>query len=192
MGQNEEQQYDLGLVTTYLPCVVLCVRASILVCWIYGVRAYIDSQVVVTLICGLVYFDAWQFRRNAFDRACGHLCVCAIAAIVQSHRCTHGSFIVEYSSILLWLCDLAWGVLSTFDVLGYILGVRMHIALPVKILVLSALASTHTHLQCSGTQLPDMLSRSVVYVLLCSMLIFCGPMTQNFDRNAHSSNVLHV
>ena len=68
----------------------------------------------------------------------------------------------------------------------------MHIALPVKILVLSALASTHTHLQCSGTQLPDMLSRSVVYVLLCSMLIFCGPMTQNFDRNAHSSNVLHV
>ena len=192
MGQQEETQYDLTLVTTYLPCVVLCVRACVLVCAVYAVRAYLDPQVVLMLVCCCVYLDAWTFRRNAFDRTCGHLCVCAIAVLVQSHRCTHTLFGSEYSSLLLWICDLVWGVLSAFDVVGAILGVRVHISLSIKILMLSALATTHTHLQCVGAYLPDMLSRTLLYFLLCAMLIFCGPMTPNFDRNAHNNNVLHV
>ena len=192
MGKQEEQHYDLSLVTTYLPCVVLCMRGFLLVTGLYFARVYVEPQTCVILVCGLVYLDAWQFKRNAFDRTCGHLCLCAMATLAQSHHCVENTYISQYNSLLLWLCDLVWGVLSAFDVVGAILGMRSPVMPSAKICLLTALATTHTHFQCQGTHLPDMLLRTLLYYLLCAMLIFCGPMIPNFDRNAHNSNVLHV
>lgn len=192
MGHKEEIQYDLTLVSTYLPFIVLAVRATLLVSYMFMVRAYVDFQVVFVISCGFVYLDAWFFRRNVFDRTCGHLCVCAVATLVQSHHCSHSSWTVEYNSVLLWICDLTWGVLSGFDVVSAILGLKTHVPLSVKIMLLSILASTHTHLQCSGSSYADMLSRTMLYIVLCAMLIFCGPLTPNFDRNVYNNNVLHV
>ena len=174
---------DFALVTTYLPIVGLALRASLLVSalyWsMYTVRMPFAS--VLMLSASVVYVDS-IFMRSQLDKEAGHLSLCALAVLTQQHarQCT------DAMSVALCINDLMWSVFASVEVVGHVSTLRTPTSANVKTLIACAFASLHAVLDCFAMDMPQMLSRAVLFYVLCSLVMLCSPFAPKSDRSSCS------
>ena len=107
MGGHENLKFDFTLVTTYLPIVSLCTRASFLVIILYFLMEslHIPFSCTLMITACLIFLDTWLNRQNIFDSACGHLYLCALAIVTQPQKIVVCTDTVQLVS---WVVDLIW------------------------------------------------------------------------------------
>ena len=186
-GRTSEARHDFALVTTYLPIVGLTLRASMLICiifWcLYTVRLPFSAVLMVS--CSLVYVDSLLLGTQHFDRACGHLCLCALAVLTQQHElpCSDSRAIVQL------IVDLLWSVFASAEVVSQTTLMRTHLPLHVKLGLGCIFASAHVIFTCAALSFLETLLRGTLYYVLCSLVVLCKPLS-HVDRRVDSA--LHL
>ena len=176
-------KFDFSLVTTYLPILSLCFRASLMVALIYTSKDILSlpAPTLIMLTACLLFLDAWLNRNNVFDVTCGHLYICALALMIQPTEiepCPDGV------QIALWLVDFAWCLVSSFEVCCCAWDIRLSIHIIIKVLLVQVLGIAHVLLSCgSGAQVIalEMLLRVLVYYMLASIVILSGPFMKGLN-----------
>ena len=185
MGGVENMKFDFSLVTTYLPILSLCFRASSLVGLIYVSKDTLSlpAPTLLMLTACLLFLDAWVNRNNVFDVTCGHLYICGLALMIQH---TEVQPCTDAVQIALWLVDFAWCLLSSFEVCCCAWDIRLKIHIIIKILLVQILAIAHVILTCGSSAqvtVVEMLLRVLVYYMLASIVILSGPFMKGLDWN---------
>jgi hypothetical protein len=168
-----EQDVNFQLVSTYLPLVVLLLRAGTLV--VTSNLAALLSPAPNTLVmalCALAYFDAYAFRNSKLSVACGSLCPVALCLVV-GHTTLATELCAETSSVVaLWAVDLAWAV-SSSSFLGIVV---FRGGAPVDVAYASAAWAlcgvVHAQMNCVVPDLAQVLGRTLVYYVSCSLYFF--------------------
>ena len=173
--EREAALYDFALVATYLPILGLALRSSLLTSTIFWClyTARLPFQGVLMLAGSVVYVDSLLLGTRHFDRACGHLCLCALAVLAQqiSRPCS------DVYSIVLLLNDLLWSVFASAEVVSSTSLVGTCVPVHVKLVVGCAFASMHVLVSCAAPSLLEMLSRAVLYYVLCALIVLCAPLS---------------
>ena len=185
MGGVENMKFDFSLVTTYLPILSLCFRASSLVGLIYVSKDTLSlpAPTLLMLTACLLFLDAWVNRNNVFDVTCGHLYICGLALMIQH---TEVQPCTDAVQIALWLVDFAWCLLSSFEVCCCAWDIRLKIHIIIKILLVQILAIAHVILTCRSNAkvtVVEMLLRVLVYYMLASIVVLSGPFMKGLDWN---------
>lgn len=164
--------HDFALVTTYLPILGLTLRSSLLVSvlfWcLYTVR--LPFQAVLMVASSLVYVDGLLLG-SRFDRACGHLCLCALAVLTQQHERSCS----DARSVALLINDLLWSVFASAEVVSSTALAHPQLPLHVKLVLGCVFACAHVLCNCAVVGLLEMLARGVLYYVLCSLIVLCAP-----------------
>lgn len=183
----EATLHDFALVTTYLPILGLTLRASLLVSVMYWsmYTAHVSFPAVIMLSASIVYLDSLALQ-SQLDKACGHLCLVALAVLTQQH----GRLCSDAETVVLWVSDLLWSVCSSAEVVSVVTTLRSNVPSHIKVLIGCAFASTHVLFNCSAMSMFEMLSRAVLFYVLCSLMILCSPFAPPADRSTCS--VLHL
>jgi hypothetical protein len=178
---------DFALVTTYLPILGLTLRSSLLISVLFWCihTVKLHSQAVLMLTSSLVYVDA-LFLGSRFDRACGHLCLCALAVLTQQHE----RLCSDARSVVLLINDLLWSVLASSEVVCSTTVANQQLPQHVKLVLGCVFASTHVISNCAVVGFLEMLARGVLYYVLCSLIVLCAPFCPNPDRGG--KGVLHL
>jgi hypothetical protein len=186
---SEAALHDFALVTTYLPILGLTLRSSLLISvlfWcLYTVR--LPFQAVLMLASSLVYVDGLLLG-SRFDRACGHLCLCALAVLTQQHE--HSCSDVR--SAVLLINDLLWSVFASAEVVSSTAAARPQAPLHVKLVLGCVFASAHVLCNCAVVGLLEMLARGVLYYVICSLIVLCAPFCPGPERAGRGASVLHL
>ena len=128
----------------------------------------------------IVYVDGLLLR-SQLDRACGHLCLCALAVITQQH----GRVCSDAETVVLWVGDLLWSVCASAEIVGTVSSIRTRMPVHVKVFVACAFVSTHVLFRSSAMSLIEMHSRAVLLRALLahdsvqSLRAACGPQHVN-------------
>jgi hypothetical protein len=183
----EATLHDFALVTTYLPIIGLTLRAAILVSCMYWCMytVHIPFSGVIVLSASVVYVDALLLN-SQLDRAAGHLCLVALAVATQQH----GRECSDVGTVLTWVCDLLWSACTSAEVISSVSALRNNVPTTVKVLAGCAFACAHVLLACSQMNALEMLVRAVLFYVLCSLVVLCGPFAPPPDRC--SCSVLHL
>lgn len=195
MRRHDNTLYDFSLVSTYLPVLVLVSRGAMCVAainWLV-VSMGTQHQAVLMLCVSVVYIDCLLMHNNQFDRACGHLCLCALSVLTQQQYrvCSNTE------TVLLLMCDLLWSACASVEVVVRTAGVRLHVSTLSKVVICCMFASTRVALNCEAMGLMQGIFRSTLYYILCSLLLLCGPFVPQSERAAalpawHSSSVVYI
>ena len=188
---SEAMLHDFALVTTYLPILGLTLRAALLVSFVYWCMhsAALSFPGVIMLTASIVYLDSMLMRSHT-DMASGHLCLCALAVLTQqsARQCSDGGMLA------MMVIDLVWSTLVSADMVGSIIGVRMHLSPQSKALLACAFASAHVLVGCSSIAFFEMLMRAVLFYVLCAIVILCAPFVPSAHSGSERSacSVLHL
>ena len=178
-------KFDFSLVTTYLPILSLCFRAGCLVALIYTSKDILSmpGPTLLMLTACLLFLDAWLNRNNVFDATCGHLYICGLALMTQPTKIEVCSDSVQ---VALWLIDLIWCLLSSFEICCIAWDIRLKIHIIVKVFMVQALGIAHVLFQCGPSAKVtalEMVLRVLVYYLLASIVILSAPFMKGLDWN---------
>jgi hypothetical protein len=188
---SEAMLHDFALVTTYLPILGLTLRAALLVSFVYWCMYSVALTFpgVIMLTASIVYLDSMLMRSHT-DMASGHLCLCALAVLTQqsARQCSDGGMLA------MMIIDLVWSTLVSADMVGSIIGVRVHLSPQSKALLACAFASAHVLVGCSSIAFFEMLMRAVLFYVLCAIVILCAPFVPLAHSGSERSacSVLHL
>lgn len=181
----DTMHYDFTLVWTYLPVLIIILRSvfflSFLYLWLFAIN--MSPQGVLMLCASIIYIDSLIMHSNHFDRSCGHLCACALSVLTQ-HSSTlerHGSPMDE---IVVVACDLLWSVCAGVEVLTQTTELSTSMSHLTKVVICCTFASTRVIFSSTSLGFLDMILRSALYYVLCSVLILCTPLVRRHDRSA--------
>jgi hypothetical protein len=76
----------------------------------------------IMLSASMVYLDSLALR-SQLDKACGHLCLSALAVLTQQH----GRQCSDAETVVLWVSDLLWSVCSSAEVVSAISSMRSQV-----------------------------------------------------------------
>lgn len=179
---SEAILHDFALVTTYLPILGLTVRAKILVCLIYWCLYTVRVPAAgVTMLCAsTIYMDAMLLNSH-LDKACGHLCLVALAVLTQQNarECS------DAGVVALLVCDLLWSVCTSAEVCSTLCSWRVHVPVSVKVFAACLFACGHVLLACVPVSMLEMLVRAVLFYILGALVVLCAPFAAHQDRSAH-------
>ena len=136
---------------------------------------------VLMLRASVVYVDS-IFLLSQLDKEAGHLSLCALAVLTQQHarQCT------DAMSVAFCINDLMWNVFVSVEVVGHVSTLRTPTSANVKTLIACAFASLHAVLDCFAMDMPEMLSRAVLFCVLCSLVMLCSTFAPKSDRSSCS------
>ena len=109
MRWHDNPPYDFSLVSTYFPVIVLIFRSTVFVSLMFSIATNIklaEQGIFMITVCA-VYIDSMFMNEQNFDRACGHLCVCALSLVTQlgtqeQRLCNNSQTLIIVSCDLLW------------------------------------------------------------------------------------------
>lgn len=166
--------YDFMLVTTYIPVLSLCVRSTLFVFTVHWltVTFWLPWHVLVVFAACVVYIDACMMKSLSVDRACGYLCMCALAVLAQpsahvATACTEGT------AFFLMGQNLVWSFLSTFEIVSCVTGVHAKIPFIAKVVIVSIMALMHASIACTPVGVLEMMCRAIVFYVMCAMAMMC-------------------
>ena len=115
MRWHDKEPYDFSLVSTYFPVLLLVLRNSFCVLFIYFTSVFLGlpQQPLLMLTACYVYLDIFLMWDSHFDRATGHLCVCALAILTQQQQIKCGNS----EALILIVCDLLWSACAGVEVI---------------------------------------------------------------------------
>ena len=191
MGAVDHMKFDLALVTTYLPIVSLCSRATILVCTLYFLRDSLQLPLTTCLMLAacLVFLDCWHFQHSVFDHTSGHLFLCALAILTQQNTI---SICTENMHMLSLIIDFVWCLFASFELCSCIWNLRIKLSMLLKVLIVQGMAMTHTIFACgsnSNYSIVEMLLRVVLYYVITAVVILSGPYLAGADKTHYRVSV---
>jgi hypothetical protein len=190
MRWHDNAPYDFSLVSTYFPVLVLVARGTfcvVLMNWITTTLGLELQTVCMVTVC-FVYIDSILMHDNNFDRACGHLCMCALAILTQQQ----GRVCSSTESVLVIVCDLLWSACAGVEVILRTTGGRMQGKQLNKIVLSCAFACTRVGLSCNALGFVQSIFRTWLYYVLCSLLLLCSTFLPHNDSLLHSSSVVYI
>ena len=191
-SREKVETYDFLLVTTYVPVLWLCTRATITVLLVHWLVFFLEVpwHAVAMVTACVVYVDAWMMRSHSMDSTCGYMCACALALLTQplKQRCP------ESASAMLWFEDLAWSFVATFEVVGSVSGIFVPLPFALKILIGGALAVFHVLGSCASTGALEMVLRAVLFYVMCAVCVLCLKFTnvREAERKNYTSMIPHA
>lgn len=190
MRWHDNAPYDFSLVSTYFPILFLIIRSTCFVCvifWISTVTNLRENGIVIITTC-VVYLDSIFFHEQHFDRACGHLCVCALSFVTQQHQSVCGNS----QNLILLGCDLLWSACVSVEVIlrtTRTLKDSQHLQ---KIFVCCIFICMRVILNCDRLGFMEALLRTFLYNLVCAILLFCSTLMPHSDAILHSNAVVFL
>ena len=183
--------YDFSLVSTYFPVLLLVVRSSICVSAIYWITSILGlpQQALLMFTVCIVYIDSLMMHDNSFDRACGHLCVCALAVLTQQQQQAVCS---SSETVLMIVCDLLWSACAGVEVILRTTRVRMHGQQLNKTILCCCFACVRVAINCSSLGFMQAMCRTWLYNILCALLLLCSAFLPHQDGVLHTSSVVYI
>jgi len=192
-----EDSFDLHLVRSYMPLLLLLMRSLMLVLAAHAVAPLVDHINLFVVLSILVYFDALCFWRDSLNRAAGFLLPTAFVIYANFRNeqawpadsaCVRPLQLVPYL-----VADVAWAASSSV----VFVSVCMQVPLRVRILTMSVawaiMAVTHVMLRClQPFMLPELLGRLLLYYVGSAFFFLSSMLLPGIDRNMHSFSVVHV
>ena len=187
----EHMKFDLALVTTYLPILSLCSRATVLVCTLYLLRdsLLLPPTTILMVAACLVFLDSWHFQHSVFDHTCGHLFLCALAVLTQQ---TSASNCMENVHVLRLIIDFVWCLLASFELCSSIWNLRIKLSMLLKVLIVQCMAVAHVMFSCginSHYSILETLLRVVLYYVMTAVVILSGPYLAGADKTHYRVSV---
>jgi hypothetical protein len=189
MRWHDNAPYDFSLVSTYFPVLLLVVRSSFCVTAIYWITSILDLEqqsLLIFTVC-IVYVDSVIMHENQFDRACGHLCMCALAVLTQQHETVCGST----ETVLIMVCDLLWSACAGVEVILRTTRRTQGQHLQ-KTLLCCCFACTRVALNCNALGFMQAMCRTWLYNVLCSLMLLCSPFLPHYDGLLHFNSVIYI
>lgn len=190
MQWHDNTPYDFALVSTYLPFVVLIARGSVYVVAIYWLSSLtLSIQGLAMITVSAVYVDCLCMHEHSFDRACGHVCVCAVAVLLQMQahaQCTNAQLMFVTS------IDLLWSASAGVEVILRSTHAKMPTQQVLKTVLCCVFASMRVSMGCYELGTMDALLRTVLYYVLCAMLLLCSAFLPQHERQMHVTTMLYI
>ena len=168
MRWHENSQYDFSLVSTYFPVLFIVMRSSLCVTftyWIANLFSLPQHAILMITVC-IVYIDSLLMNFSDFDRACGHLCMCALAILTQQQQSTCSSSEI----VLILVCDLLWSAGAGVEVICRTTrranGYQLH-----KTVACCLFACVRVSFNCDSLSFMQAMCRTWLYNILCSLII---------------------
>jgi hypothetical protein len=190
--KSATESYDFLLVTTYVPVIVLCARATVIVLLVHWLVFFLEIpwHAVAMVTACLVFIDAWMMRSHGLDSVCGYMCMCALALLTQplKQRCA------ESTGGFLWFEDFAWSFVSTFEVVSSVSGMCIPVPFVLKISIGCALAVFHVIGSCASIGALEMVLRAVIFYVMCAVSLMCLKFTnvRDAERRNYTSMIPHA
>ena len=189
MRWHDNAPYDFSLVSTYFPVLLLVVRSSICVTaiyWITSILALQQQSLLMLTVC-IVYIDSLIMHDNYFDRACGHLCMCALAVLTQQQQTTCSSSGI----VLIIVCDLLWSACAGVEIIcrttRRVNGYQLQ-----KTVICCFFACVKIALNCDSLSFMEAMCRTWLYNILCSLLLLCSAFLPHHDAVFQASSVVYI
>jgi hypothetical protein len=194
---SRDDAFDLNLVRSYLPLLVLMLRSTVLVCVTLALAPLLGDHCIFALLCVVVYFDAVTFWRDSLNRAAGFLMPSAFVVYVNLRgaepwpvdtRCLRTVQVIPY-----WAADVAWAASSSVVFVSLCMRVPLRLRMVYVAVTWSFMALTHILLGClRAYSPPELVSRLVLYYISCAFFFLSSMVLPGTDRNAHTFTVVHV
>ena len=192
-----DDTFDLHLVRSYMPLLMLLLRSMLLVFTAHAVAPFVDRNSIFVLLGVIVYFDALCFWRDSLNRAAGFLLPTAIAVYVNfrdqqnwpaDSACQRTLLLVPY-----WAVDVSWAASSSVVFVSLCMQVPLRVRILTMSIVWAGMALTHVLLGClQALILPELLGRLVLYYVSSAFFFLSSMLLPGIDRNMHSFSVVHV
>lgn len=187
---SEHTVYDFALVSTYLPLVIIVARGSVCVLAIHWLSAFTLSVQGLTMITAcVVYMDSIVMRQQHFDRACGHLSMCALAVLTQLQTqvaCSNSQL------LFITVLDLVWSASAGVEVILRTTRAKMHAQQTLKTLTCCIFACVRVSMSCHEVSCMHALLRTFLYYMLCALLLLCSVFWPLQDRHVQFANIVYV
>ena len=192
-----DDAFDLNLVRSYLPLLVLMLRSTVLVCATQALAPVLGDSSIFALLCVLVYFDAVAFWRDSLNRAAGFLLPTAFVVYVNLRgatqwpadtRCLRTVQVIPY-----WVADVAWAASSSVVFVSLCMRVPMRLRMLHVTVTWALMALAHILLGCLRAHSPtELVSRLLLYYITCAFFFLSSMVLPGTDRNVHTFTVVHV
>jgi hypothetical protein len=177
MRWHDNPPYDFSLVSTYFPVIILIFRSTIFVSVMFWIATSIKltlQGIFIITVCA-VYIDSICMHEQNFDRACGHLCVCALSFVTQmvtqeQRSCSNSQTVIIFS------CDLLWSACASVEAILRSTRTHKDSQHMLKIVTCCIFASTRVILNCNALGLFEALLRTFLYNILCAVVMFCSTL----------------
>ena len=158
MRWHDNPPYDFSLVSTYFPVIILIFRSTLFVSVMFWIATSIKltlQGIFIITVCA-VYIDSICMHEQNFDRACGHLCVCALSFVTQmvtqeQRSCSNSQTVIIFS------CDLLWSVCASVEAILRSTRTHKDSQHMLKIVTCCIFASTRVILNCNSVRRCDVL-----------------------------------
>ena len=197
MGSDEESHsVDFMLVSTYVPAVILFVRAVWLVTMLEILVHFVNEMHVLLLVCiWIVYFDGFYFRHDKCNQLCGFLVPCALLYCInkmiqyETVQCepTNSHYVVIY------VCGVLWASISMFTMMYLFLDiVRNHLELHAVAAFTSGLGIAMLVFHCHTMEVWEIILRVLVYYVCTVLFYFFQSKARQIDRKVYNFIVKNI
>ena len=194
MSSNDCDAINLSLVLTYIPAMLLFLRAALLLCC-YGVMHSVLQVPPSVLMCSLLllaYLDWFCFRTDRLSKACGHLAPLVLCLVANAELCSQECPGSALRTTLYYANSVAWATASSYVFANQMLQLKY----PVHDLAVVALVCTHACLHlvvhCHHDGLPLVVARVASFYPISIAHWFAQVLVPDADRNRFSFTVLHT
>jgi len=192
-----EQLFELHLVSSYMPMLLLLLRSVLLVFVVQAVAPFLFDSSVFALLSVLVYFDALFFWRDALNRVAGFLLPTAFVLFVNFRGAllcpldTACQRPVQFAPY--WATDVAWAASSSVVFVSLCMQVPLRVRIFNVTVSWACMALAHVMLGCLRPYaLAELLGRLLLYYTSCAFFFLSSMVLPGVDRNLHSFTVVHV
>ena len=202
-SSDEGRLVDFKLVSTYVPMMILLGRALFLTLFFQATLLMgQDNTGLLVVLCVVCYFDAYSFKHDVLNKACGFLLPAAFYLYTNTHAAvSHKAYNKDkdiycseiYIIVVYWAVDLVWAASSSIHIASLCWKLRIHLRIQTVACVWSLILTTHVMLRCYKTpSFWEVLLRVVLYYVSCMFYFFTSVFLVGVDRNTHHFTVMHV
>lgn len=197
MSSNDsESTINFSLVYTYIPALLMLLRASGLFCLCSLLMALFSSRptVVVAGVLLAVYVDCFCTpQHDRLSKACGFLappalCLLLNANIYASTACTESSL----ASTLFYINSICWSCTSSFVCVNHLLNLKFPHNDTLLLLMWSGNAIIHLVVQCEKETIAFLIARCIAFYFIAISHWFAQVLMADVDRNSFCHTVLHT
>ncbi len=187
---HDNDPYDFSLVSTYFPVFLLIIRSTVFVSimfWISTATNLREQGILIITVCA-VYIDSIFMHEQHFDRACGHLCVCALCFLTQQQQgiCSNSQ------TVLIFAVDLLWSACASVEVILRTKRTQKDSQHLQKIVLSCVFVCVRVVLNCNTLGFMETLLRTFLYNVLCALLLFCSTFLPYSDTMLHTNSVVFL
>ncbi len=193
----DDVRVDIMHVTTYLPLIVLLLRASVFLTTMQVVAIVVGQMhMIVVVSAWIVYFDACLFKNDASNYMCGFLVPAALMysnnrliAVQFEMGCTFSSATLLSHYIL----AVTWATCSMFMLVYVFVDMpQLRLELNMVSVFSGAMGLAMLWTECSSKAFHELLLRGMLYYIFTFGFHLVHGLTQHLQRRRYKTIGMHI